>query len=44
MVDERDAAVGEGEHHRVLVRHVSWPEQLAGRLFKLEPLAELPPV
>jgi hypothetical protein len=39
MVDERDVAVGESEHHRVLVLHVGWPEQLAGRLFNLEPLA-----
>ena len=38
-VDERDSAIGEGEHHGVLVRDSGWPEQPACRLVKLEPFA-----
>ncbi len=38
-VDERDTAIGEGEDDSVLVLYVGWPEQLAGRFFKLEPFA-----
>ena len=39
MVDESDAVIGEGEDGGVLTSHAGWSEQLAGRLFKLEPLA-----
>ena len=38
-VDESDAVIGEGEDDGVLTSHAGWSEQLAGRLFKLEPLA-----
>ena len=38
-MDESDAVIGEGEDDSVLVRHAGRAEQLAGRLFEIEPLA-----